>query len=126
MPLLIAHAARLSSGDRPGDIALVMASAHFGFIHYGGFFLSEQLFQFTVVAALWLTVLAARLHTSLPRWRLIAAGGSGIAWGLAALFRPNVLPVAAVAGLWLAVRWLRRRIARRCWRWGRPGWACCW
>jgi hypothetical protein len=120
VPLLTARAARIAYGPRAGFIALTMASLHAGFIHYAGFFLSEQMCQLSVAVAVWTTVAAlASGETrgcdagfSVKRLLLgrIAMGiASGLAWGLAFSFRPNALPVALLAAAWLAVRWLRRR-----------------
>jgi hypothetical protein len=105
VPLLVGHATRLACGARAGWIALTMAALHFGFIHYGGFFLAEQLVQFAVALALWTSVMAMVVPA---RWRMAAALISGAAWGLAFSFRPNALPIALFAGAWLALRWWRR------------------
>lgn len=109
VPLLIAHAGYLAWGKRAGLYALTASSFHFGFVHYAGFFLSEQLCQFATALAVWSTVLATT--QSERRWMLIAGVGSGLAWGLAFAFRPNALPVAIFIGIWLALRWWRRRRA---------------
>ena len=109
-PLLIGHAARMAFGPRAGWLALMLAALHLGFIHYGGFFLAEHLFQSAVTVALWCSVAALRVLHS--RWRLLGASASGLAWGLAFAFRPNALPVALFTGTCLAVFWLWRRRKR--------------
>ncbi|MDP9000334.1 MAG: hypothetical protein M3O46_09505 [Myxococcota bacterium] len=122
VPLIVAHTARLAWGPRAGWIALTMSALHFGFIHYGGFFLAEQLFQFAVVVAVWTTVAAlvmgrwssandslASSATVFARWRVLSGVVCGLAWALAYSFRPNALPVALFVGLWMSARWLRRR-----------------
>src|SRR5450432_277930 len=116
VPLFVADAARVMLGRRAGLIALVFASLHFGLIHYGGIFLSEQLFQVAVAIAVWTSVVA--LHggdpsagvprrARLPSWGLGA--GCGVAWALAIAFRPNALPVALAVGSALALHALRGR-----------------
>ncbi len=104
-PLFIGHAAFLVHGARAGFIALALASLHFGFVHYGGFFLAEQLFQAAVAGAVWVTV--AALLAEGRRARLLGGVASGAAWILAFSFRPNALPVALFAAACLAARWLR-------------------
>jgi hypothetical protein len=106
-PLLIGHAGYLAYGARGGWAALALSSLHLGFIHYGGFFLAEQLFQTAVAVALWATV--AALKAEGRRWRIVGGVASGAAWALACSFRPNALPVALFVALWLGVRWWRRR-----------------
>lgn len=120
VPLLTARAARIAYGPRAGLVALTMASLHAGFIHYAGFFLSEQMCQLSVAVAVWTSVAAlasGETRTSSDNRALvrrilhaIAAGvASGLAWGIAFSFRPNALPVALLAAAWLALRWLRGR-----------------
>jgi hypothetical protein len=124
-PLIIAHAAYLAYGRGAGWIALAMSALHFGFVHYGGFFLAEALFQFAVAVAVWATVIAL-VASGCPTAndapdpappasaRVLLVGGvvSGLAWGLAFSLRSNALPVALFAAAWLCVRWLRRRNRR--------------
>src|SRR5262249_14393846 len=99
---------------RAGKIALALASVHFGFIHYGGFVLSEQLFQFAVSLAVWLSVLAVRageLEAPGPRARrrrLVWGAAAGAGWALATSVRPNALPIALLVALALLGHWLRR------------------
>jgi hypothetical protein len=103
IPLLALLAGRWAYGPAAGWVALALASVHFGLINYGGFFLSEQLFQVTVAVAICAT-LAALKPDAKPIYSGVAAGS---AWALASLFRPNALPVAAFTLAWLAVRWWR-------------------
>jgi hypothetical protein len=118
VPVLVAHTTYVALGRRAALIALGFASLHFGFIHYGGFFLSEQLFQFAVAVAVWASVVALRhadtIEGSSPRGRrrgvlALLGVGSGVAWAFATSFRPNALPVALVVGIALAVQALRGR-----------------
>lgn len=129
---LVASSARRVAGARAGHVALILASAHFGYIHYVGFALSEGLFQLAVTFAVWSTLLAlgigrraisptgllegstdgTRAAAAAPGTRAAAAMGAigaGAAWGLASLVRPNALPVFLVALTALALAWLRRR-----------------
>jgi hypothetical protein len=75
---------------------------HAGYVHHVGFFLSECLFQVATAFAIWFTALAleAARSTQGRFWgRSFRATCAGIAWGFAALFRPNALPIAlALAG----------------------------
>lgn len=113
VPLLIAHATWLAAGRRAAELALIFASLHFGFIHYGGFVLSEQVFQFAVSLAFWSSVVALQqgehtLGLGLPRrrerWLLAAYGGaSGAAWAFASSVRPNALPVVASSAALVAL-----------------------
>ncbi|HEX6275534.1 MAG TPA: hypothetical protein VFZ53_20980 [Polyangiaceae bacterium] len=117
VPLLVAYTALLAAGRRAALVALALASLHFGFVHYGGFFLSEQLFQFAVALALATSVqtlcLAEALPVSTNRRRDFARTGAlgaaaGLCWALATTIRPNALPVAVLVGLALMARFLRR------------------
>jgi hypothetical protein len=124
-PLPIAHAAHLAYGRRAAWVALAMSALHFGFIHYGGFFLSEALFQFAVAVAVWATVVVLAATGPPPATGNVAAtrpasAGTllgagvvcGLSWGLAFSFRSNALPVALFAASWLCVRWARRKNRR--------------
>jgi hypothetical protein len=122
-PLLIAHAAWLAYGERVAWLALAMSALHFGFIHYGGFFLSEALFQFALAVAVSATVSVLVASERPPKsdgptakgatWTLLVGGlVSGLAWGLSFSLRSNALPVAFFAAFWLCVRWARRRNRR--------------
>jgi hypothetical protein len=111
--VLIASSAHLAAGTRAGWWALIFASLHFGLIHYAGFTLAEQFFQLTATFAVWASVLSLRL---LPLasgraryWKLLSGVATGLAWGLAALFRPNALPVMLMASGLLALHWIRTR-----------------
>jgi hypothetical protein len=117
VPLLIAHTTLLIAGRRAAAIALALASLHLGFIHYGGFFLSEQFFQFAVALALWVSVYALRAaerHSIVASDRIERAhpfalgAAAGLAWALATTFRPNALPIVGLVGLALLARGLRR------------------
>jgi hypothetical protein len=121
VPLLIAHATLLAAGRRAAALSLIFSSLHFGFVHYGGFLLAEQLFQFAVALALWLTLIAlleAERLVSHARDRgesrkLLGYGAAtGAAWALATSVRPNALPVALLAGGVLTLRWTSRRQSR--------------
>jgi hypothetical protein len=124
VPLLVCHATYVSAGPRAASVALIAASLHFGFIHYAGFVLSEQLFQFAVSLALWASLVALRLAEArfarppLPRdgvpLALIGAG-AGACWALATSLRPNALPVAGLVAAALGVYWWRRRERRAAW-----------
>ncbi|HVJ17692.1 MAG TPA: hypothetical protein VM686_19860 [Polyangiaceae bacterium] len=119
MPLLVAHTAWLVAGSRAASWALILSALHLGFIHYGGFFLSEQLFQFAVAVAVWLSVAALRLAEEaaisaeprskrLLRFGLLGAA-PGLAWGFASSIRPNAAPIALLVGALLAIHaWQRR------------------
>ncbi|HEX4404861.1 MAG TPA: hypothetical protein VH560_08540 [Polyangia bacterium] len=122
VPLLVAHTTYVALGRRPALVALIFASLHFGFIHYGGFFLSEQPFQFAVAVAVWLNVVALRRIEEVERLassrrRLAAAAllgaGCGAAWAFATSFRPNAMPIALFVGAALALQAsLERRVCR--------------
>jgi hypothetical protein len=110
--LLTAASVSMIAGKRAGWIALALAALHPGFIHYQGFFLAEQPFQLSVALALFLSVSAL---TSLdqragPGW--LAGVAIGIAWGLAALFRANALPVVGGASLAVGLLCFRTRDRR--------------
>ena len=122
VPLLVAHTTYVALGRRPALVALIFASLHFGFIHYGGFFLSEQPFQFAVAVAVWMSVVALRQiedveRVTSPRRRLAAAAllgaGCGAAWAFATGFRPNARPVALLVGAALALQAVLERRACR-------------
>jgi hypothetical protein len=117
VPLLVAHTTLLVAGRRAAFVGLALASLHLGFIHYGGFFLSEQLFQFAIALAIATSVHVLRIAETLPvaatRRRDLARLGAlgaaaGLCWALATTMRPNALPVAALVGLALFVRFARR------------------
>lgn len=105
VPLLLGHAAAVLLGYRQGLWTVALASAHLGFIHWGGFFLSEQLFQTAVASAIWTTALAL----TTDRHRILGGMVAGLAWGTAATFRPNALPVISFALVGLTAYWLLRR-----------------
>jgi hypothetical protein len=110
--LLVGHMAYRLAGPRTGVVALVFASLHFGFIHYTGFFLSEQWFQFAMTLGLWVALVALGRTPTCdgsgarhPRLKSIAGGlAVGACFGFAASVRPNALPVAMVVGVVLAVQ----------------------
>jgi hypothetical protein len=113
VPLLVAHTTYVAIGRRPALVALTFASLHFGFIHYGGFFLSEQPFQLAVAVAVWMSVVALRQieeveRLTAPRRRRAAAallgGGCGAAWAFATSFRPNAMPIALLVGAALTLQ----------------------
>jgi hypothetical protein len=110
--LLTAAMAGLLAGPRAGWIALALAALHPGFIHYTGFALAEQSFQLVAGLALYLSLSALVRLEDEPQvsgavgWGIGAA--VGCSWGLAALFRPNALPVLALGGLWLGLRHARQ------------------
>ncbi len=117
--LLVGYTAYVAAGARAGRVATFFAALHFGFVHYAGIFLSEQLFQLAVALALAVTLIALRmaegesegLHAGARRAGLGALVGLG--WAVAAMIRPNALPVALLTGAALSVLALRRRC-----RWG--------
>ena len=119
VPPLVAHTAWLVAGRKAAYVALAMASLHFGFIHYTGFFLAEAMFQVTATVAVWATVSTCHLldgERARSRWRLVLLGAAAAApWALATLFRPNALPVALLVGATLAVYWVRRGRRRQLW-----------
>jgi hypothetical protein len=117
-PLLIAHGALVAYGRRAAWIALAMGALHFGFVHYGGLFLSEGLGQVAATIAIWASIVAlarpdARSSAVAPdasaRWLVVGGAVAGLAWALAFSFRSNALPVAVFAAGWLCVRWARRK-----------------
>jgi hypothetical protein len=109
--LLTAAMAGLFAGTRAAWIALAIAALHPGFIHYAGFALAEQPFQLVAGLALYLSfsaLLRLELEPPLGRARGWLMGAAvGCSWGLAALFRPNALPVLALGGGWVALRHAR-------------------
>lgn len=107
-PLLIAHVAWITADRRAAWWSLALASLSFGFIHSTGFALSETPFATAVSLALWFTVVACtRRASSVARWSLGFLAGA--AWGLAAAFRPNAIPVAFVIAACLALHFTWRR-----------------
>jgi hypothetical protein len=117
VPLLIAHATSVALGRRAGWVALALASVHFGLIHYGGLFLSEQLFQLAVAMAVSVSVVALiaveQGEASVgARFTLLLGAGCGVTWAFACTFRPNALPVALAVGAALAFQALRARRVR--------------
>jgi hypothetical protein len=121
IPLLIAHTTLLAAGRRAAYVALLLASLHFGFVHYAGYFLSELAFQFAATLAVWASVLSLRLAESLaPAARpgnevlvlILLGGAAGVAWGFATYFRPNALAMALLIGGALLARFVRRN--QRC------------
>ncbi|HKU43554.1 MAG TPA: hypothetical protein VJR89_35570 [Polyangiales bacterium] len=125
--LLTAASAALLLGRAAGGIALVLASVHFGFIHYAGYTLAEQSFQLAVALALWLSVSAlVRLEgdavqaSPAGRTELTRSGVAGlavgVAWALATLFRANALPVFAGGALATVLfAWTPRRSRAIAW-----------
>lgn len=113
--LLVGYAAYVAAGLRAGQLATLFAAFHFGFVHYAGSFLSEQLFQLAVAIALTVTLIALRTLESRAevarRGRRFAGLGLlvGLSWGLAASIRPNALPVALLTGACLLFVAVRRR-----------------
>jgi hypothetical protein len=116
--LLIGYSAYVAAGLRAGQLATFFAAFHFGFVHYGGTFLSEQLFQFAVALALAITVIGVRMTeqsvaSARAALRLSGLGALvGLGWGLASMIRPNALPVALMTGAALLLLTLRLR--QRC------------
>jgi hypothetical protein len=110
--MLTAASVSMIAGPRAGWFGLALAALHLGFIHYQGFFLAEQPFQLSVALALFLSVsaLASLDGASHPGW--LAGVAIGIAWGLAALFRTNALPVVLGACLALGLLCARTRDRR--------------
>jgi hypothetical protein len=117
IPLLVAHTTLLAAGRRAAYVALALASVHFGFVHYAGYFLSELFFQFAATLAVWASVLSLRLAESLeprsPPWSEILVlallgGAAGVAWGFATYFRPNALAMTLLIGGALLVRFVRK------------------
>ena len=91
VPILIAYAAYLAWGSRACWYALIASSFHFGFVHYGGFFLSENLFTFLVSLALCLFTLSVyRIGGFISFWAGLLAG---CAWGVAYGVRAPALPI---------------------------------
>jgi len=119
--LLVGHMAYCLAGLRTGVVALVFAALHFGFIHYTGFFLSEQWFQFAMTLGLWVALVALGRTSAvdgsgarLARLKSVACGlAVGACFGFAASVRPNALPVALAVAVVLAIQalvgraWLR-------------------
>ncbi|MFT3837732.1 MAG: hypothetical protein QM723_12135 [Myxococcaceae bacterium] len=112
IPWLALLVARWTYGPKAGWIGLLLASGHFGLIYYGGFFLSEQLFQLAVAVAVCVSIAAVRSES-----RPVLSGVAvGAAWAFTALFRSNALPIAAFALLWLTARWWLGGLLARRWR----------
>jgi hypothetical protein len=134
IPLILAHAGWVAAGPAPAMLVLALASIHFGLVHYGGFFLSEQLFQLSIALALWAGVVALTREDRRQRAldgaaaegaasdrrrallaRVVEGVPVGLCWGLAAGFRPNALPTAAAVGMGLAAFWLWRKRSASIW-----------
>lgn len=119
VPWLAASVAGQLSNRRGYWFGLAAASLHIGYVHHVGFFLSESLCQLATACAIWGTTTAIRASAEplARRWRGWWLGlGAGTLWGLAALFRPNAMPMlltvclaSVVLGLVTrakALRWL--------------------
>ncbi len=96
--LLIGATARGLWGRRAGLIAGVLAALYGPFVYFDGELVSASLEAFLVAAALLLTFVASRRAGVAPLL------GAGLALGAAVVTRPTYLPVALVAGAWLATR----------------------
>jgi tetratricopeptide (TPR) repeat protein len=85
---------------RVGLLAALMAATYWVSIYFDGELLIETLVVPLDMLALWLTMGLAERRTPLR------AALAGLAWGVAAIARPNVLVYAPCVVLWLA--WLER------------------
>lgn len=98
-------AGRISPSRLAGPAAGLLAATSWTFIHFDTQLLVEPLFIFLVLGALHLT-LAARKEPTPVRLTL-----AGLAYGLAAVARPTILPFVPVALAWLLLpggrRWIR-------------------
>lgn len=107
IPVLIAYAAYLAWGSRACWYALLAGSFHFGFVHYGGFFLSENLFTFLVSLALCLFALSVyRVSGPLSFW---AGALCGCVWGAAYAVRAPALPIGMVVVLLISLQAIKSK-----------------
>lgn len=115
VPWLAADVARCAAGRRAFWFGLLVASLHSGYVHHVGFFLSECMFQVSIAFAIWFTALAIdalRMPDTTAFSRISRSLFAGGAWALAALFRPNALPIAiALVAGFLALAVMARRWA---------------
>lgn len=95
--------ARRAFGPRAGLLAAFFLALHWVSIYFDGELLLETLAVPLYLAGLHLTLKAEAFGR--PRTALAA----GIAWGLGAITRPNVLPVLPLIWVWLWWRHRRRR-----------------
>jgi len=86
---------RRAFDGRVGLLAAAGAATYWVLIYFDGELLIPTLSVPLNLLALWLTLGLAR---GAGPW---AAGGAGLAWGLATIARPNVLVLAPVLALWL-------------------------
>lgn len=107
---LLARLGVILGGFATGLIAGLIAAVYWPLIHFDSQLLTTGLEGFFNVLLLLLLLCAAR------RDSLVLFGLAGVAWGLAALTRPNVLAFAPGLLLWL---WMARRRAPRPLRWVR-------
>lgn len=101
LPLGLYRLGRQTLGERVGLWAAGLSAVYIYFIYYGAALMTES---FTIVALVWLIVVAIALAER-PTWgRWIAFG---LLAGIAALLRQVTLPVTAVLALW--VLWSGRK-----------------
>jgi 4-amino-4-deoxy-L-arabinose transferase-like glycosyltransferase len=92
IPLLIAGIGNQVYGLRVALLALVISSLYFPFIDYAGFILSENLFIFCLLAAMYFLVRALRQNSR--RNSVLLAVGSGFFWAAAASFKTHGIIIA--------------------------------
>ena len=94
---LLAHLGVMLAGFRAGLLAGVLAAVYWPFIYFDGELLTVCLELVLDVALLLLLVRAGRGGS---RWWYVAAG---VAWGLSAITRPNILAFAPAIALWVLI-----------------------
>ena len=110
---LVGASARRVAGNRAAACASLLAALHFGFMHYAGYVLAEQLFGLAVAWAMYVSLCA--LQTFEPpdpqpraaRLSYLLSPVAAMSWALAALLRPQALPVFFVASLALLLYFAR-------------------
>jgi tetratricopeptide (TPR) repeat protein len=98
---LVHRLAKRAFGGLAAFMAASIAATYWLLIYFDGELMSETL---VVPLTLFALLLTFDLGTRMTPWRALAAG---VAWGLAALARPNVLLFMPLVPLWML--WIRRQ-----------------
>lgn len=103
-PLTLLVARRVTGSTVLALAAGVLVAAHLPLVFYGGLLLAETPFTFGVMLSAWLLLRAA----DAPGWRTLVP--AGLALGVSAAIRPNLLLVLPLIPVW---SWLGAGVDRR-------------